>query len=94
MKPDQLPEDFPANDLVLHADGTVDVEATLGRLRSTELVAEERADNDRHYANQLLGCNGGSYFEWEDARDESREWRFKAYRARQAAAWLQQQLSR
>ena len=91
MKPNELPKDFPKDDLALRADGSVDVEATLARLRATERWAEERADNNRHYANQLLGCNGGSFFEWEDARDESREWRHKAYSARQAAVWLERQ---
>jgi hypothetical protein len=90
MRTKQLPEDFPKDDLVLDSDGNVDVDATLARLRATERWAEERADNNRHYADQLLNCNGGSFFEWEDARDDSREWRYKAYRARQAAAWLEQ----
>ena len=94
MRTNQLPEDFPKDDLALDSDGNVDVQATLARLRSTERYCEERADNNRHYANQLLGCNGGSYFEWEDARDDSREWRYKAYQARQAAVWLERQRAR
>ena len=75
-------------DLALDENGNVDLAKTISNLRATAAWAEQRADNARYYADNIGGY-GGSFFEWEDARDDSREWRSRAANALTLATRLE-----
>jgi hypothetical protein len=79
-----------AEALVLDGSGQLDFDGTIARLRETARYAEERADNNRHYARQLVNV---SFFEYEDARDEAREWQCRAIDAWGAMAMLERMRS-
>ena len=86
MIADELRKRGFSDALVLDQNGQIDVEQTLARLREAARYAEERADNNRHHARHLANI---SFFEYEDARDEAKEWQCRASDAWGAMALLE-----